>query len=80
MLFSARKVGDGYCHACGHKMQASEVERMKDVIREVFCLDLSNGKPGTPDCDLDIIGASLVPWSKECRLTVVEILRPATAS
>ncbi len=75
-----------WCPECGNLVRLqdaameglqAEVVRLRNVIREVFCLELSHGKPGTEDADLDILGASLVPWSKECRLTVIEVLRKA---
>jgi len=49
-----------------------EIAALKAVITEVFSVDRSMTKEGC-----DIIGSSIAPWSRECRLTVINTLREA---
>ena len=62
------------------RLLGAEVKRLQAVICEVFCFEPSHGKAGRVDEDLDILGTSLVPWTKECRLTVVNVLREAASA
>jgi len=59
------------------KDASDEADELRAVIREVFTLDLTRGKAGPPDEELDSLVVTPVPWSRECRLTVLGVLREA---